>query len=67
MLSSQQLLSGSVMSVEDHGYLIDIGVTGTHAFLPNQKAKTYIKALKKGKKYCRRIWWVKMEMENDRD
>uniref|UniRef100_A0A8C3UX86 Protein RRP5 homolog n=1 Tax=Catharus ustulatus TaxID=91951 RepID=A0A8C3UX86_CATUS len=47
-LAAGMLLSGSVMSVEDHGYLIDIGVTGTHAFLPNQKAKTYIKALKKG-------------------
>ncbi|XP_005048646.1 PREDICTED: protein RRP5 homolog isoform X2 [Ficedula albicollis] len=47
-LAAGMLLSGSVMSVEDHGYLIDIGVTGTHAFLPHQKAKTYIKALKKG-------------------
>lgn len=50
MFPSQQLLSGSVLSVEDHGYLIDIGVTGTHAFLPHQKAKNYIKAVKKGKK-----------------
>lgn len=48
MLPSQQLLSGFVSSVEDHGYLIDIGVRGTHAFLPHQKARSYIKAVKKG-------------------
>ncbi|XP_064572523.1 protein RRP5 homolog isoform X1 [Zonotrichia leucophrys gambelii] len=47
-LAAGMLLSGSVLSVEDHGYLIDIGVTGTHAFLPHQKAKNYIKAAKKG-------------------
>uniref|UniRef100_A0A8C3DLD0 Protein RRP5 homolog n=1 Tax=Corvus moneduloides TaxID=1196302 RepID=A0A8C3DLD0_CORMO len=47
-LAAGMLLSGSVLSVEDHGYLIDIGVTGTHAFLPHQKAKNYIKAVKKG-------------------
>nr|XP_021391992.1 protein RRP5 homolog [Lonchura striata domestica] len=47
-LTAGMLLSGSVLSVEDHGYLIDIGVTGTHAFLPHQKAKNYIKAVKKG-------------------
>jgi len=49
MLPSQQLLSGFVSSVEDHGYLIDIGVSGTHAFLPHQKAQNYIKAVKRGK------------------
>ncbi|NXO52983.1 RRP5 protein, partial [Aramus guarauna] len=47
-LASGMLLSGSVSSVEDHGYLIDIGVSGTHAFLPRQKAQNYIKALKRG-------------------
>uniref|UniRef100_A0A8C5THM6 Protein RRP5 homolog n=1 Tax=Malurus cyaneus samueli TaxID=2593467 RepID=A0A8C5THM6_9PASS len=47
-LAAGMLLSGSVSSLEDHGYLIDIGVTGTHAFLPHQKAKNYIKAVKKG-------------------
>ncbi|NXP19863.1 RRP5 protein, partial [Scytalopus superciliaris] len=47
-LTVGMLLSGSVSSVEDHGYLIDIGVTGTHAFLPHEKAKNYIKAVKRG-------------------
>ncbi|XP_055661841.1 protein RRP5 homolog isoform X2 [Falco peregrinus] len=47
-LASGMLLSGFVSSVEDHGYLIDIGVSGTHAFLPRQKAQNYIKALKRG-------------------
>ncbi|XP_078499820.1 protein RRP5 homolog isoform X1 [Lissotriton helveticus] len=37
------LLSGCVSSVEDHGYLIDIGVGGNKAFLPRQKAQSYIK------------------------
>lgn len=47
-LTSGMLLSGFVSSVEDHGYLIDIGVSGTHAFLPHQKAQNYIKAVKRG-------------------
>ncbi|NWR86069.1 RRP5 protein, partial [Furnarius figulus] len=47
-LTTGMLLSGSVSSVEDHGYLIDIGVIGTHAFLPHEKAKNYIKAAKRG-------------------
>ncbi|KAM6265093.1 protein RRP5 homolog [Spheniscus humboldti] len=47
-LVSGMLLSGIVSSVEDHGYLIDIGVSGTHAFLPRQKAQNYIKAVKRG-------------------
>uniref|UniRef100_A0A8B9P867 Protein RRP5 homolog n=1 Tax=Apteryx owenii TaxID=8824 RepID=A0A8B9P867_APTOW len=47
-LASGMLLSGLVSSVEDHGYLIDIGVSGTNAFLPRQKAQSYIKLVKKG-------------------
>ncbi|NXG17724.1 RRP5 protein, partial [Grallaria varia] len=47
-LATGMLLSGSVSSVEDHGYLIDIGIIGTHAFLPHEKAKNYIKAVKRG-------------------
>uniref|UniRef100_A0A8C3BA58 Protein RRP5 homolog n=1 Tax=Cairina moschata TaxID=8855 RepID=A0A8C3BA58_CAIMO len=47
-LTSGMLLSGFVSSAEDHGYLIDIGVNGTHAFLPRQKAQNYIKAVKRG-------------------
>ncbi|KAM9012126.1 protein RRP5 homolog isoform 1-T3 [Ara ararauna] len=47
-LASGMLLSGFVSSVEDHGYLIDIGVSGTNAFLPRQKAQNYIKTVKRG-------------------
>lgn len=35
-----QVLSGCVESVEDHGYIVDIGVKGTNAFLP-RKDKLY--------------------------
>lgn len=31
-----QVLSGCVESVEDHGYITDIGVSGTKAFLPKK-------------------------------
>ncbi|NXA52839.1 RRP5 protein, partial [Nothocercus julius] len=47
-LTAGMLLSGTVSSVEDHGYLIDVGVRGTNAFLPRQKAQNYIKLAKKG-------------------
>ncbi|CAL8330288.1 unnamed protein product [Lota lota] len=39
MLKSGMTLSGCVESVEDHGYLVDIGVGETKAFLPKQVAK----------------------------
>ncbi|XP_062988666.1 protein RRP5 homolog [Elgaria multicarinata webbii] len=42
------LLSGCVSSVEDHGYLIDIGVPAAKAFLPRQKAQSYLQSTKKG-------------------
>lgn len=44
-----QLLTGTVSSLEDHGYLVDIGVGGTRAFLPLQKAQEYIRQKNKGK------------------
>uniref|UniRef100_A0A8C0H0I2 Protein RRP5 homolog n=1 Tax=Chelonoidis abingdonii TaxID=106734 RepID=A0A8C0H0I2_CHEAB len=47
-LRSGMLLSGLVSSVEDHGYLIDIGVSGAKAFLPRQKSQSYIKLANKG-------------------
>lgn len=34
-----QVLSGCVESVEDHGYIVDIGIGGTKAFLPKTAAK----------------------------
>lgn len=44
MLSSSSLktgmvLSGCVESIEDHGYIIDIGVSGSKAFLPKTSVK----------------------------
>lgn len=36
-------------SIEDHGFLVDIGVTGTKAFLPKVKTKNEAKALKRGR------------------
>ncbi|XP_074855331.1 protein RRP5 homolog isoform X2 [Carettochelys insculpta] len=47
-LCTPQLLSGLVSSVEDHGYLVDIGVSGAKAFLPRQKSQSYIKSANKG-------------------
>ncbi|XP_036591860.1 protein RRP5 homolog [Trichosurus vulpecula] len=49
-LKPGMLLTGTVHSVEDHGYLVDIGVGGTKAFLPWQKDQEYIKQKSKGTK-----------------
>ncbi|XP_036380286.1 protein RRP5 homolog isoform X1 [Megalops cyprinoides] len=38
-LKAGMMLSGCVESIEDHGFLVDIGLSGTKAFLPKQKAK----------------------------
>ncbi|XP_006880025.1 PREDICTED: protein RRP5 homolog [Elephantulus edwardii] len=38
-LKPGMLLTGTVSSVEDHGYLVDIGVGGNRAFLPLQKVE----------------------------
>ena len=45
-----QLLTGTVSSLEDHGYLVDIGVSGARAFLPLQKAQEYIRQKNKGER-----------------
>ncbi|XP_067858073.1 protein RRP5 homolog [Heptranchias perlo] len=47
-LRAGMLLSGCVSSVEDHGYLVDIGVNATTAFLSQQKAQEYIKNRNRG-------------------
>ncbi|MEE6485919.1 hypothetical protein FKM82_014452 [Ascaphus truei] len=47
-LRTGMLLSGCLSSVEDHGYLIDIGVSGTKAFLPRQKAQVFLNQASKG-------------------
>ncbi|XP_062399126.1 protein RRP5 homolog [Sardina pilchardus] len=38
-LKAGMTISGCVESIEDHGYLIDIGLSGTKAFLPKPSAK----------------------------
>ncbi|KAG8015141.1 Protein RRP5-like protein [Nibea albiflora] len=38
-LKAGMILSGCVESVEDHGYIVDIGVKGTKAFLPKKSVK----------------------------
>lgn len=49
-LKPGMLLSGTVSSLEDHGYLVDIGVGGARAFLPVQKTQEYIRQKNKGAK-----------------
>ncbi|TRY56198.1 hypothetical protein DNTS_002546 [Danionella cerebrum] len=39
-LKSGMTLSGCVDSVEDHGYLVDIGICGTRAFLPKKSTSS---------------------------
>uniref|UniRef100_A0A3Q3F307 S1 motif domain-containing protein n=1 Tax=Labrus bergylta TaxID=56723 RepID=A0A3Q3F307_9LABR len=38
-LKAGMVLSGCVESVEDHGYIVDIGISGTKAFLPKTTVK----------------------------
>ncbi|KAM5272458.1 protein RRP5 homolog isoform 2-T2 [Ctenodactylus gundi] len=47
-LKPGMLLTGTISSLEDHGYLVDIGVGGTRAFLPLHKAQEYIRQKNKG-------------------
>ncbi|XP_074238910.1 protein RRP5 homolog isoform X3 [Saimiri boliviensis] len=49
-LKPGMLLTGTVSSLEDHGYLVDIGVDGTRAFLPLLKAQENIRQKNKGAK-----------------
>ncbi|XP_039727234.1 protein RRP5 homolog isoform X2 [Pteropus medius] len=49
-LKPGMLLTGTVSSLEDHGYLVDIGVGGARAFLPLQKAQEYNRQKNKGAK-----------------
>ncbi|KAM8842414.1 protein RRP5 homolog isoform 2-T2 [Synchiropus picturatus] len=39
-LKAGMVLSGCVESIEDHGFIIDIGVSGTKAFAPRKKVTT---------------------------
>ncbi|XP_078079096.1 protein RRP5 homolog isoform X2 [Mustelus asterias] len=47
-LRTGMLLSGCVSSVEDHGYLVDIGVKATKAFLSQEKVQEYIEKRNRG-------------------
>ncbi|XP_037659989.1 protein RRP5 homolog isoform X3 [Choloepus didactylus] len=49
-LKPGMLLTGTVSSLEDHGYIMDIGVGGARAFLPLQKAQEYVQQKNKGAK-----------------
>ncbi|KAI8601950.1 hypothetical protein EDD21DRAFT_91525 [Dissophora ornata] len=35
------LISGAIQSVEDHGYIVSLGMHGLHGFLKNSEAKMY--------------------------
>ncbi|XP_029001010.1 protein RRP5 homolog isoform X3 [Betta splendens] len=45
-LKPGMVLSGCVESVEDHGYLVDIGIGGSKAFLPEKAARDQQKSSK---------------------
>uniref|UniRef100_A0A8C8K6M4 Protein RRP5 homolog n=1 Tax=Oncorhynchus tshawytscha TaxID=74940 RepID=A0A8C8K6M4_ONCTS len=47
-LKAGLILSGCVESIEDHGYLVDLGIKGTKAFLPKQAVYYSSKKLKVG-------------------
>ncbi|KAG0259771.1 rRNA biogenesis protein rrp5 [Mortierella polycephala] len=40
-IAAGTLISGAVQSVEDHGYIVSLGMTGLHGFLKNSEAKMY--------------------------
>ncbi|XP_054974742.1 protein RRP5 homolog isoform X2 [Sorex araneus] len=45
-LKPGMLLTGTVSSLEDHGYLVDIGIAGARAFLPLKKVQEKSKGAK---------------------
>ena len=53
--SSLQVLCGCISSIEEHGYVADLGVTGIVAFLKKKEAKDYIEDYNDGK--CRIIFF----------
>ncbi|KAG0199143.1 rRNA biogenesis protein rrp5 [Mortierella sp. GBA30] len=40
-IATGTLISGAVQSVEDHGYIVSLGMNGMHGFLKNSEAKMY--------------------------
>jgi len=51
-LSMWQVLTGCVSSCEDHGYVIDVGLKGTTAFLNSTEAEKYTSAYGEGVSHC---------------
>jgi len=43
-----QVLTGCISSCEDHGYVVDIGITGISAFLHIAEAEKYTSAYDEG-------------------
>uniref|UniRef100_A0A8C2WBX7 Protein RRP5 homolog n=1 Tax=Cyclopterus lumpus TaxID=8103 RepID=A0A8C2WBX7_CYCLU len=50
-MKAGMVLSGCVESVEDHGYIVDIGLSGTKAFLPKKMHSSSSKAVLKVGQY----------------
>ncbi|KAH9518455.1 Protein RRP5, partial [Bulinus truncatus] len=59
-LTDGMLLFGSISSLEDHGYSIDLGIAGLQAFLSHKNAKPLIKANTSGSPLCvgHPVWCV---------
>ena len=47
-----QLLLGFVKSVEDHGYIVDFGISGKSGFLLKKNAAEFVKVCRRGKSLC---------------
>ncbi|XP_029707294.1 protein RRP5 homolog isoform X2 [Takifugu rubripes] len=60
-LNAGMALSGCVESVEDHGYIVDIGIKGTNAFLPKKKGPNNQEDLKVGQYVTSTVEAVKNE------
>ena len=43
IIAEPMVFTGAIQSVEDHRYVVDLGVSGAHTFLPFEAAKLYIK------------------------
>lgn len=48
-ISESMVLTGAVSAVEDHGYIIDVGIERTHAFLPKQNAQQFLSRVNEGR------------------
>ncbi|KAI9142050.1 hypothetical protein BKA69DRAFT_1037920 [Paraphysoderma sedebokerense] len=48
-LVDKMTICGAVLSVEDHGYVIDLGINQINGFLHKNKAKNYVNSINGGK------------------